>query len=66
VGARLARRVCPENGQHHGGDPAQVPYWPDSDYDTILVFKITNDAGKKSFSFTIEHEGLNNLSDKCS
>ena len=51
--------------KHHGGDPAQVPNWPDSDYDTIFVFKITNDAGKESFSFNIEHEGLNNLSDKC-
>jgi hypothetical protein len=29
------------------------------------VFKITRDAGKESFSFTIEHEGLNNLSDTC-
>jgi len=51
--------------KHHGGDPGQVPPWPDSDYDTIFLFKITNDAGKESFSFTIEHEGLNNLSDKC-
>ena len=51
--------------KHHGGDPAQVPPWPDGDYDTILVFKITKEAGKESFSFTIEHEGLNNLSDKC-
>jgi len=51
--------------KHHGGDLAQVPPWPDADYDTIFVFKITRDAGKESFSFTIEHEGLNNLSDKC-
>ena len=51
--------------KHHGGDQAQVPYWPDGDYDTIFVFKIINDAGKESFSFTIEHEGLNNLSDTC-
>jgi hypothetical protein len=51
--------------KHHGGDPAQVPHWPDSEYDIIYVFKITNDAGKESFSFTIEHEGLNGLSDKC-
>jgi len=50
---------------HHGGDPVQVPNWPQEDYDTIFVFKITNDAGKESFSFTIEHEGLNNLSDTC-
>ena len=49
--------------KHHGGDPAQVPPWPDGDYDTIFVFKIARDAGQESFSFTIEHEGLNNLSD---
>ncbi len=57
----FARQVI----KHHGGDPAQVPYWPDGEYDIIYVFKITNDAGKESFSFTIEHEGLNGLSDKC-
>ena len=51
--------------KHHGGDPAQVTPWPDADYDTIFVFKITKDAGKESFSFTIEHEGLNNLGDTC-
>jgi len=51
--------------KHHGGNPAQVPPWPDSDYDTIFVFKITNDSGKESFFFTIEHEGLNGLSDTC-
>jgi hypothetical protein len=51
--------------KHHGGDPAQVPPWPDGDYDTIFVFKISRDAGKETFSFNIEHEGLNNLSDTC-
>ena len=51
--------------KHHGGDPAQVPSWPDGDYDTIFVFKITKDAGQESFSFTVEHEGLNDLSDTC-
>jgi hypothetical protein len=51
--------------KHHGGDQEQVPPWPDADYDTIFVFKITKDAGRESFSFTIEHEGLNNLSDTC-
>jgi hypothetical protein len=51
--------------KHHGGDPAQVPSWPDGDYDTIFVFKITKDAGQESFTFTVEHEGLNGLSDTC-
>jgi hypothetical protein len=51
--------------KHYGGDPAQVPPWPDGDYDTIFVFKITKDAGQESFSFAVEHEGLNDLSDIC-
>ena len=51
--------------KHHGGDPAQVPAWPEKDYDTIFVVKITKDAGKESFSFTMDHEGLNDLSDIC-
>jgi hypothetical protein len=51
--------------KHHGGDPAQVPSWPDGDYDTIFAFKITKDAGQESFTFTVEHEGLNDLSDTC-
>jgi hypothetical protein len=48
----------------NGGDVTEVPAWPGKDYDTIFVFKITNDHGQKSFSFTIDHEGLNNLSDE--
>jgi hypothetical protein len=51
--------------KHHGGDPAQVPSWPEEDYDTIFVFKITKDTGRESFAFTMDHEGLNNLSDTC-
>ncbi len=51
--------------KHHGGELAQVPDWPENDYDTIFVFKITKDAGRESFTFTVDHEGLNNLSDTC-
>jgi hypothetical protein len=56
----FAKNVVKDNG----GDVSQVPAWPGKDYDTIFVFKITNDHGQKSFSFTIDHEGLNNLSDE--
>ena len=56
----FAKNVVKDNG----GDVTQVPAWPGKDYDTIFVFKITNDQGQKSFSFTIDHEGLNNLSDE--
>ncbi len=47
----------------NGGDPAQVPSWPGNDYDTIFLVKITQAGGHKSVAFTIDHEGLNNLSD---
>jgi hypothetical protein len=49
----------------YGGDPAQVPAWPGDDYDTIFVFKITHHNGQDTLAFTVDHEGLNNLSDAC-
>ncbi len=47
----------------NGGDVSQVPDWPGKEFDRIFVFKITTENGQKKFSFTIDHEGLNNLSD---
>jgi hypothetical protein len=49
----------------YGGDPGQVPSWPGDDYDTIFVFKITPHHGKDTLAFSVDHEGLNNLSDAC-
>jgi hypothetical protein len=49
----------------HGGNPARVPAWPDNDYDTIFLVKITRSGAGESAAFTIDHEGLNNLSDVC-
>jgi len=49
----------------YGGDPAQVPPWPGDDYDTIFVFKITHHNGQNTLAFTVDREGLNNLSDAC-
>jgi hypothetical protein len=48
----------------NGGDPKQVPGWSNDDYDMIFCFKITHSAGTNSVAFTVEHEGLNNLSDE--
>jgi hypothetical protein len=45
--------------QNHGGDLKQVPGWPGKDYDTIYVFKFIRGDGPEKFSFTVEHEGLN-------
>jgi hypothetical protein len=49
----------------HGGNPGQVPAWPGRDYDTIFLVKITRSGGSEQVAFTIDHEGLNDLSDDC-
>lgn len=50
----------------YGDDPSAVPDWPNSDYDRIYIFKITQDRGKSRLTFKIEQEGLNgSLSDAC-
>jgi hypothetical protein len=49
----------------YGGDPAQVPKWPGKDFDTIFVFKITRQDGRAALAFSIDHEGLDNLSTAC-
>jgi hypothetical protein len=48
-----------------GGDPAQVPAWPGNDFDTIFVLRITRAAGHETVAFSIDHEGLNNVSADC-
>jgi hypothetical protein len=48
----------------NGGDVKQVPDWPGKEFDMIFVFKITADGGQRKISFSVDHEGLNGLSDK--
>ena len=47
----------------NGGDVATVPPWAHDEYDMIFVFKIVQENGNKKFSFAVDHEGLNGLSD---
>jgi len=49
----------------NGADPAQVPSWPAKDYDSIFLVKIIRSGAGESAAFTIDHEGLNDLSDHC-
>jgi hypothetical protein len=49
----------------HGGDVTQVPEWKSKDFDSIFLIKITRSGGTATVSFTVEHEGLDNLSDDC-
>lgn len=57
----FAKNMVKDNGDN----PQEVPHWKGSDYDTIFVFTITRQNGQKKFSFTMDHEGLNGLSDTC-
>ena len=48
-----------------GGNPAEVPGWPGEDYDSLYVLRISETGGKKSISFSHDHEGLTHLSPDC-
>lgn len=59
---KFAKRML----KSYGDNSSQVPYWPNSDYDRIYIFRIDHAHGKSSLIFTVEHEGLNNsLSNSC-
>jgi hypothetical protein len=49
----------------YGGDPSQVPFWSEKDYDTIFVLTIRHQDGRDNVAFSIDHEGLDGLSDSC-
>jgi hypothetical protein len=49
----------------NGASPDQVPAWPGSDFDSIFLIKITRSETGQSARFSIDHEGLNDLSDNC-
>lgn len=51
--------------QDNGGDPSVIPAWPGDDYDSIFVFQLRTENGRQSITFTLDHEGLNGLSDEC-
>jgi len=53
--------------QSYGGNPAQVPDWPNSDYETIYVFHVTRDNGATPrATLEIQKENLEGkLTDSC-
>lgn len=48
-----------------GGNPAEVPVWKDSDYDSIYVVRIAGRGKDRHASFAHDYEGLNGLPEKC-
>ena len=49
----------------HGGNAADVPAWPDNDFDSIYVVRIDRSAGKPRATFSHDHEGLDGRSADC-
>ncbi len=50
----------------YGKDASVVPDWPNSDYETIYIFRILRSNGKPQVTFTIAKEMLDDsLSDSC-
>jgi hypothetical protein len=47
----------------HGGNPAAVPAWSGSDFDSMYVVTIGPGGGKANFA--IQHEGLVGLPESC-
>jgi len=46
----------------HGGDGTQVPSWNGNDFDAIYLLKLTRKSdGSTKVSFSLDHEGLDNL-----
>jgi hypothetical protein len=49
-----------------GKDASAVPKWPDDDYDRIYIFKIDENRGKRSLTFQVDQEGLNDaIKESC-
>jgi hypothetical protein len=48
-----------------GGDVSRIPGWPWNDYDSIFVVRIAHGEGKTTATFSLDAEGLNNLSADC-
>jgi len=45
-----------------GGDTTKVPVWAHGDFDSIYVIRIKTQGAKESAAFSLDHEGLDNLS----
>lgn len=60
---RAARKIVADNG----GDPAQVPTWKGSDFDSLYIITINTDnsTGKPSASFRHDNQALNQLPTTC-
>lgn len=48
-----------------GGDPASIPTWRGSDFDSMFIVRVARTDGKVSAAFARDAEGLNNQPTTC-
>ena len=54
-----------QNLMNQFGGGITVPIWPSTDFDSLYVVRLTNNAGVITAQFTHDFEGLNGLSTSC-
>jgi hypothetical protein len=59
--AKLTRLLMAD----HGGDPAGVPDWPGSDFDSLYVIRLTQTDAGTTATFDQRHEGLDGQPTAC-
>src|SRR5580692_4946703 len=47
------------------GNPDEVPHWKGKDFDSLYIVRITSHDATKSIAFTLDQEGISNLSPDC-
>jgi hypothetical protein len=58
---KIARRLMADNG----GNPASVPEWEGSDFDSIYIVRILRNDGHVTATFERRHEGLDGEPTAC-
>jgi hypothetical protein len=58
-------KVVKQLVREFGGDAHEVPDWKSKDFDSLYVVRIISREATKSVSFTLDQEGLSNLSTDC-
>jgi len=64
----MLRQLAKQMLSDYGSSSAELPDWPDSDYETIYVFHVTHPAGsdKPQITLEVQSENLGNtLKDTC-
>jgi len=62
---RLVAKLAGQLLSAYGADPAQVPAWHYSDFDSLYVVTLQQQDGQTRASFRIEHQGLEQQPANC-